>query len=142
MHITVVDSSSAGELADKMTQGCWVVLYFAEWCGHCHEFRPAWEDLKPQLATVGINSAEVESSNMDKLVLPQQINGYPTIRIFNNSELMSDYDGERTPAAIMETVKVYSIPKVAAKKAKGKKKTRKSSTKKKSTAHKSDKRIV
>lgn len=73
-----------------------VVLYFAEWCGHCKRFKPEWEILKTELKKKGISFAEYEDSKDEAVMQSAGVNGYPTIRIDGK-----DYNGDRSSVAIL-----------------------------------------
>lgn len=83
-----------------------VILYHANWCGHCKTFMPEWENLKKKLDELKIKHEEYEADkNKDKI--PKDIEGYPTIRLIKNSEIDDDYDdyiGERTVDAIIKFI--------------------------------------
>ncbi len=72
-----------------------VILYFADWCGHCTRFKPEWEILKKMLRSKGVSCAEYEA-DADRNVIPSTVTGYPTIIVDG-----VPYRGERSAAAIM-----------------------------------------
>jgi len=81
-----------------------LVLYHAEWCPHCVALQPAWKDVKKELEkNPGIVVMEVEYTNMK--LLPSQyqnIRGYPTIEVFNEGRVKSEYTGDRSKSSIIE----------------------------------------
>lgn len=88
-HLVVENSKMAAELRQAMKSGRVIVLYHAEWCGHCKDFMPEWQKFvavmknKPE---IGCMTAEVESANLG--LLPDAgIQGFPTIRYYNGSSL-------------------------------------------------------
>jgi len=88
-HLVVSDTKNADELRQAMKSGRVIVLYHAEWCGHCKDFMPEWHKFvavmknKPE---VGCITAEVESANLG--LLPEAgVQGFPTIRYYNSSSL-------------------------------------------------------
>ena len=72
-----------------------IKLIKADWCGHCQNFLPTWENLqnnynnKYKFTTL---DSEKDKSEINKL----KINGFPTILI-NNKE----YNGDRTEESII-----------------------------------------
>lgn len=86
-HLVVSDAKTAAVLREAMKKGRVLVLFHAEWCGHCKEFMPEWQKFigvmknKPEL---GCMTAEVESANLG--LLPDAgVEGFPTIRYYNSS---------------------------------------------------------
>ena len=81
-----------------------VELFYADWCGHCNQFKPEWQKLKKMLDDNGIKWGEYESERDSKKMDEENINGYPTIRISigGNKE---EYKGERTANAILSVIK-------------------------------------
>src|SRR3989344_4162638 len=80
-----------------------ITLYYANWCGHCHSFKPEWEKLKLELNKHNIKYNEYEHSINSKEIKKAHVVGFPTIRIkIGKNEF--DYEGERTTDAIMSTL--------------------------------------
>ena len=88
-HIVVSNNKAAAELRKAMKNGRVIVLYHAEWCGHCKDFMPEWHKFiavmknKPD---VNCMTAEVESANLG-LIPEAGVQGFPTIRYYNSSSL-------------------------------------------------------
>ena len=83
-HLVVSDTKTAAELRQAMKKGRVIVLYHAEWCGHCKDFMPEWHKFiavmknKPE---VNCMTAEVESANLG-LIPEAGVEGFPTIRYY------------------------------------------------------------
>jgi thiol-disulfide isomerase/thioredoxin len=94
MLLNKFDTKDKGnELINKTKNSNILVLYYAEWCGHCQTFKPQWKSiytylLKHKLCEV----AEVEHSNLDNVgELKNHAQGFPTIILYkkNNKELLT-----------------------------------------------------
>lgn len=83
-----------------------VILFYANWCGHCQTFKPIWENLKVHLDNNGIEHEEYESSNQ-KIMDDFDIQGFPTIKVIQNN-VATDYNGQRNPDAILNYLGVQT----------------------------------
>lgn len=76
-----------------------LVMYYADWCGHCKRAKPHFEELiKKNLNGVKVMALNAEDKSNADLVKSQNIQGFPTIRWYP-SGLNSDYkefEGDRT----------------------------------------------
>ena len=81
-----------------------IMLFYANWCGHCKTFKPTWEALKPILDKNNISHEEYESENTE-VMSKYAIRGYPTIKVQKNNEVV-DYNGPRDPASILHFLNV------------------------------------
>jgi len=88
-----------------------MVKFHAPWCGHCKSLAPEYEKVatlaKQQnlpyiIAEVDATIHRVTSDN-------QEIKGFPTMRLFINSEVV-EYDGERNAEAILSFIKRNVMP--------------------------------
>lgn len=104
MHIKVINLASAQNLMDRMRSGNWIILYYADWCGHCQDFKPEWERLK-SMVPPHINTAEAESEIIPQMPMQPNIQGYPTMKLYTNNRDLGDYSGERSSAAILTHLK-------------------------------------
>lgn len=83
--LVVKDKQTGQQLQDLIKgPGNVIVLYYADWCGHCVRFKPEWAKFKslmarkhPKMCTV----AEVEQSHLTN-VPAAQVQGYPTIKFY------------------------------------------------------------
>jgi thiol-disulfide isomerase/thioredoxin len=84
-HLNVTDAKTAAELRTAMKNGRVIVLYHAEWCGHCKDFMPEWQKfiaVMKNKSEVDCMTAEVESANLG-LIPEAGVEGFPTIRYYN-----------------------------------------------------------
>lgn len=55
-----------------------IILFHANWCGHCQVLMPIWKELKTKINTEEYNIIEIESQNpfTNKIKI---LKGYPSI---------------------------------------------------------------
>lgn len=85
-----------------------VILYHANWCGHCKRFGPEWNKLKSmknnndELKDIEFVDYEYDKNKSD--IDKANISGFPTIRVhFDNK--VEEYSGERSAEAITDFIK-------------------------------------
>ena len=87
---------------------CAFVLFFADWCGHCQNFKPEYEkfaDIAQFMHVYAINS-ENESNLMSRLEKTKlSIEGFPSLWIFKDGEPIEEYKGARTWQALLKKAK-------------------------------------
>jgi len=84
-----------------------ITLYFADWCGHCVDFKPEWKKFKENISEcqdkykkIRINATEYEHETLSRegggKINNMEIDGYPTIKIRlshkNKGEKEYNYD--------------------------------------------------
>lgn len=86
-----------------------LVLFHASWCGHCKKLMPTWDQLSSELENnsdvklIKVECGDAENSEAQKMVVNKyEIQGFPTIKLFENNKLVEEYTGPRTPEAIKE----------------------------------------
>jgi len=71
-----------------------VYLFKAEWCGHCKNFLPVWDELINSEYKNKYNFITKDSEKDQRDIKEWQIRGYPTIMLKNNSNI-TEYNGSR-----------------------------------------------
>jgi len=79
-----------------------VVLYYADWCGHCKQYKSIWNALTKKLNGMGIKTNEYEYDNNKDVMLKEEINSFPTLKYFNNDKVQIIKD--RSPDSIINLV--------------------------------------
>ena len=74
-------------------------------CGHCKKLAPEYEQAATQLKKENppIPLAKVDCPANQDLCQKYGVSGYPTLKIFRDGELSSDYNGPRTAGASRST---------------------------------------
>jgi protein disulfide-isomerase len=90
-----------------------VILYSANWCGHCTRFAPIWQDFNTMIKNKNINNDIKNNYNINlttkkyldtsKQTKIAQIGGFPTIHIVEDNKI-NDYKGERTIHSLFKTI--------------------------------------
>ena len=103
MYMKVVSPDDASNLSNLLKDGDWMVLYYAEWCGHCKTMKPEWEKVVSKMKDTGkVNVAEVESGFIEHLKDKPQIEGYPTIKMYNSGKEVAKFGNEERIADNIE----------------------------------------
>lgn len=87
-----------------------LILYYAEWCGHCQALHPTWEALKKKVEKMdGIVIGEVEYTNMQALPTSlKNIRGFPTIQILEKGKVKTEYQGDRRLDSLLAFAKSHA----------------------------------
>lgn len=93
--------------ADELT----LVKFYAPWCGHCKKmaqgFIEAAEELKGKAVLVDLD-ATVEKDLASKY----EVRGFPTLKLFQKGEVLSDYNGDRTKKSLIEYIERSLLPSI------------------------------
>lgn len=88
-----------------------LVKFFAPWCGHCKkmagDFKEAATELKGKAVLVDLD-ATVEK----EIAAKYEVKGFPTLKLFSNGEVVSDYKGGRTKDALVQYIERALHPSV------------------------------
>lgn len=85
--------------------------FYAPWCGHCKNLKPAWEKAAKSLeGMVNVVAVNCDADENKALCGQQGIQGFPTLKTFRmltpgGKPIVVPYQGERSAKAIVETGK-------------------------------------
>lgn len=110
-----------------------VVFFTAPWCGHCKNLKPVMENVFGRFKNMSNTGSIVNVSEheMPRMTLDNKIDGFPTIRHYNNGIKVNDYKGMRDEKSltnylvkIFEENKMQKVTKAKKTKKKVKRKSR------------------
>lgn len=79
-----------------------LMFFYADWCPHCKAAKPIWNDLKVEYENKVVNGYKIiftdmdcseESSEVEKLMNQYNIEGYPTIKLIKDGQVI-EYDAK------------------------------------------------
>uniref|UniRef100_A0A7M5XDK5 Thioredoxin domain-containing protein n=1 Tax=Clytia hemisphaerica TaxID=252671 RepID=A0A7M5XDK5_9CNID len=77
-----------------------LVMFYAPWCGHCKQMKPAYTEAANELLGTDHAIAAVDCTKNRKLASKYSISGYPTLKYFKDGQ-PSDYDAGRDKDSIV-----------------------------------------
>jgi thioredoxin-like negative regulator of GroEL len=86
-----------------------ITLFYADWCGHCQQFKPEWRkfeklirdsDVNNEILIATVGEKERKSVDGDSDVL-----GYPTVFYLMNGKKQKEYTGPRSSDGLLEFLK-------------------------------------
>jgi len=89
-----------------------LVEFYAPWCGHCKRLAPEYEKaataLKANDPPITISKVDCPANN--DLCSKHGVSGYPTLKIFRNGAVASDYNGPRDADGIAKYMRSKAGP--------------------------------
>lgn len=98
---------TSDDIEDEIKSGKKLVLFYADWCGHCNKIKPIWEEASQEVNVDEVKMIKVDCGKgtpKDKEIMEKyRIDGYPTIIKFVNGTPQL-YQGERDPESFKEAL--------------------------------------
>lgn len=86
-----------------------MVKFFAPWCGHCQamaeDFKSAATELKGKAVL-----ADVDATVEEELAKKYNIDGFPTLKVFADGEVLTDYNGGRDKESMIKFINRATLP--------------------------------
>jgi thiol-disulfide isomerase/thioredoxin len=83
-----------------------LMLFKADWCGHCKHFLPTWEKISKN-TDLNVSFKIFDSDKNRKEIDEYNISGFPTIMYKVNNKLI-EYNGDRDENSIKEFILSYN----------------------------------
>jgi len=87
-----------------------MILFRADWCGHCKTFAPVFESIKRDINNEFL-CIDIEDTQLQKTPFVSQrlaIRGYPTLMFFNEFGKITDkYTSDRSRISILKHICQY-----------------------------------
>ena len=104
MAAAAVSSSS-----HPWSTGKCVVLFSAPWCGHCQRLKGTWSAFTKAVEAKhpGVKVMTVNTDKYDTRSVKPDVFGFPTIRAYQNGEMVREFDADRTQTALLKFVRTH-----------------------------------
>jgi len=91
-----------------------MVEFYAPWCGHCKKLRPEYDQAAAELKAKNIKLGKVncEAEINNEICEKYEIEGFPTLKIFKEGEVKSDYSGPLESLALVQKMLHVSFFKI------------------------------
>ena len=105
---TASDLDSALSDSDKKT----MIFFSADWCGHCKNFKPVWDELntdenKSKANFINVNCSDNEDEKIQEIMSKYSVQGFPTLMIHDPSDSensLTEYKDDRDVDKIMSSL--------------------------------------
>ena len=110
MKVIYANKDNMGLINSILNKNNVVVFFTAPWCGHCKNLKPVMENVFGRFKNMSNTGSIVNVSEheMPRITLDNKIDGFPTIRHYNNGNKVNDYSGMRDEKSLTNyLVKIF-----------------------------------
>lgn len=100
--MTFGGNSTLKDFKNNGNRGTWFVKYSADWCGHCQDLQPTWEEFtKTQQQTLEkkgvkvVSVSDKEIASVKNKLGGQEIRSFPTLHLVKDGQV-TEFNKERT----------------------------------------------
>ena len=102
-------AAPASPSSHPWSTGKYVVLFTAPWCGHCQSLKGTWsaftKAVKSQHPDVKVFN--VNTDNYDTRSVKPDVFGFPTIRAYQDGQMVAEFDAARTQTKLLKFVSMH-----------------------------------
>jgi protein disulfide isomerase len=77
------------------------IEFYAPWCGHCKQLAPVFVEVAKTLKSNGVSVPLAKVDCTQQKLICNDVQGYPTLKLFSRTGKITDYDGERSQEALV-----------------------------------------
>ena len=99
--ISLKGEDFTGLTLDKYDKGLVMILFKAEWCGYCNQFKKRYDELSVTLkGSVIVTKVDIDEesellSNINGFAYGYKVMGFPTIVLYKDGKYVKTYSGDR-----------------------------------------------
>ena len=97
MKVMEVNANNLNKFNEAVQKGEAVVKFYADWCGHCQDLNPKWNEMTSRLKNTPGSGliASVPEDMISRVNCDNDVPGYPIIRYMIGGKKRKDYNGRR-----------------------------------------------
>jgi protein disulfide-isomerase A6 len=84
-----------------------LILFKAEWCGHCKNFKSVWDEIQNNFNNqVNIKTYDADTTSHKNYFNKYNVQGFPTLILVHNNKIV-EYSGSRDINSVTDFVNSY-----------------------------------
>lgn len=99
-----IDIDSEGLKEYEKNNEPYIILFYADWCGHCQEIKPKYQQASNNCETHFLILNQ-NANGASEIMKRENIQGFPTIKKFMGRKMIEEYSGPRTVEGIVAFAK-------------------------------------